>query len=133
MVDAQALLAIKEQIARPIAAVVVLNNIFNIVGSIAVGRVAVAVFGVGWVGVVSGVLIRPLTRGDRGPSTNEAEIRLLAGIGRSRSNTICWPRSSKGPTRPLAGTRDPSRPCHGSPVPTIFCSSSGAVVNIWSW
>ncbi len=128
---AQALLAIKEHIARPIAAVVVLNNIFNIVGSIAVGRVAVAAFGVGWVGVVSGVLtflvilfgeiipktlaerhaervslwtalpmrgltlvltpivvvfevlIRPLTRGDRGPSTNEAEIRLLAGIGRS--------------------------------------------------
>lgn len=29
------------------------------------------------------VLIRPLTRGERGPSTNEAEIRLLAGIGRS--------------------------------------------------
>lgn len=29
------------------------------------------------------VLMRPLTRGDRGPTTNEAEIRLLAGIGRS--------------------------------------------------
>ena len=129
--QARALLAIKEHIARPIAAVVVLNNIFNIVGSIAVGRVAVATFGVAWVGVVSGVLTflvilfseimpktlaerhaervalwtalpmraltlvltpvvmvfevltRPLTRGERGPSTNEAEIRLLAGIGRS--------------------------------------------------
>ena len=128
---AQALLAIKEHIARPIAAIVVLNNVFNIVGSIAVGSVAAATFGAGWVGVVSGVLtflvilfgeimpktlaerhaervslwvavpmrgltwvltpvvvvfevlIRPLTRGDRGPSTNEAEIRLLAGIGRS--------------------------------------------------
>ncbi len=129
--QSRALLAIKEHIARPIAAVVVMNNVFNIVGSIAVGRVAAAAFGVGWVGVVSGVLTflvilfgeilpktfaerhaervalltalpmrgltwvltpvvmvfelltRPLTRGDRGPSTNEEQIRLLAGIGRS--------------------------------------------------
>jgi CBS domain containing-hemolysin-like protein len=128
---ARALLAIKEQIARPIAAIVVLNNIFNIVGSIVVGALATTAFGSQWVGVVSGVLtfliilfaeimpktlgeryaervslavavpiraltalltpivvllevlMRPLTSGDRGPSTNEAEIRLLAGIGRS--------------------------------------------------
>jgi hypothetical protein len=37
---ARALLAIKQQIARPISAIVVLNNIFNIVGSIAVGTIA---------------------------------------------------------------------------------------------
>jgi CBS domain containing-hemolysin-like protein len=128
---AHALLAIKQEIARPIAAIVVLNNVFNIVGSIAVGSIAIAVFGERWVGVVSGVLtfliilfaeiapktlaeryaepfallvavpvrwltvlltplvvmfeilMRPLTRGERAPSTNEAEIRLLAGIGRS--------------------------------------------------
>lgn len=128
---AHALLAIKERIARPISAIVVLNNIFNIVGSIAVGTVATAVFGQRWVGVVSGVLtflvilfaeimpktlgeryaeqvslwvalpvrgvtwlltplvvlfevlLRPLTRGKRSPTTNEQEIRLLADIGRS--------------------------------------------------
>jgi Mg2+/Co2+ transporter CorB len=54
--SARALLAIKERIARPISAIVVLNNVFNIVGSIMVGRAAPAVFGAGWVGVVSGVL-----------------------------------------------------------------------------
>jgi CBS domain containing-hemolysin-like protein len=125
------LLSIKLEIARPISAIVVLNNVFNIVGSIAVGSVAASTFGERWVGVVSGVLTflvilfaeiipktlgeryaervslwvampvrgittaltplvvlfevltRPLTRGDRGPSTNESEIRLLADIGRS--------------------------------------------------
>ena len=128
---ARTLAAIREHVARPIAAIVVVNNVFNIVGSILVGVVATAEFGSGAVGVVSGVLtfliilfgeiipktlaeryaepislaialpIRgltvvltpllkvfelltaPLTRGDRGPSTNEAEIRLLARIGRS--------------------------------------------------
>jgi len=128
---ARALLAIKQHIARPISAIVVLNNVFNIVGSIAVGTVATAVFGPRWVGVVSGVLtflvilfaeilpktlgeryaeqvslwvavpvrgittlltplvvlfevlMRPLTRGERSPTTNEEEIRLLADIGRN--------------------------------------------------
>lgn len=128
---AAALWAIKQAIARPIAAIVVLNNVFNIVGSIAVGSAAIAAFGDQWVGVVSGVLtflvilfaeimpktlgeryaeqvslavavptrwltalftpivgllealMRPLTSGKRTPSISEAEIRLLAGIGRS--------------------------------------------------
>jgi CBS domain containing-hemolysin-like protein len=128
---AKALLAIKKEIARPISAIVVLNNVFNIVGSIAVGMIAAAEFGEGWVGVVSGVLtflvilfseilpktlaeryaeqvaiaiaipvravttlltpvvvvfetlMRPLTRGERGPSISEAEIRILARIGRA--------------------------------------------------
>ena len=71
---ARALLAIKQEIARPIAALVVLNNVFNIEGSLAVGSVAVAVFGEQWVGVVSGVLtfliilfaeIAPKTLGER--------------------------------------------------------------------
>jgi CBS domain containing-hemolysin-like protein len=127
---ARALLAIEEEIARPISAIVVLNNVFNIVGSIFVGNVAARVFGDAWVGVVSGVLtflvillseilpktlgeryaeqvalwialpvraittaltplvvvfetlMRPVTGGDRPPPTNEAEIRLLARIGR---------------------------------------------------
>jgi CBS domain containing-hemolysin-like protein len=128
---ARALMAIKQHIARPVAAIVVLNNVFNIVGSIAVGSLAISVYGERWVGVVSGVLtfliilfaeiapktlgeryaepialwvavpvralttlltplvvvfevlMRPLTRGERAPSISEAEIRLLAGIGRS--------------------------------------------------
>jgi CBS domain containing-hemolysin-like protein len=128
---AKALLAIKQEIARPISAIVVLNNVFNIVGSIAVGMLAAAEFGEAWVGVVSGVLtflvilfseilpktlaeryaeqvavavalpvraittlltpivvvfeilMRPLTRGERGPSISEAEIRILARIGRA--------------------------------------------------
>ncbi len=128
---ARALLEIKEHLARPISAIVVLNNIFNIVGSIAVGTIAANVFGQRWVGVVSGVLtflvilfaeimpktlgeryaeqvalgvalpvrgltwlmtpivvvfevlMRPLTKGERSPSISEAEIRILARIGRS--------------------------------------------------
>ena len=127
----RALLAIKQHIARPISAIVILNNVFNIVGSIAVGVVATATFGQRSVGIVSGVLtllvivfseimpktlaeryaervslwialpvralttlltplvvlfeilMRPLTRGERGPTTNEAEIRLLVDLGRS--------------------------------------------------
>ncbi len=128
---ARSLLEIKQHLARPISAIVVLNNIFNIVGSIAVGTIAAQVFGQQWVGVVSGVLtflvilfaeimpktlgeryaeqvslavavpvrgltwlmtpivvlfeilMRPLTRGERSPSISEAEIRILARIGRS--------------------------------------------------
>jgi CBS domain containing-hemolysin-like protein len=127
----KALLATKQDIARPISAIVVLNNVFNIVGSIAVGTIAAAQFGEAWVGVVSGVLtflvilfseimpktlaeryaervsvaiavpvralttlmtpivvvfevlMRPLTRGERAPSVSEAEIRILARIGRT--------------------------------------------------
>jgi CBS domain containing-hemolysin-like protein len=128
---ARALLAIKQELARPISAIVVLNNVFNIVGSIAVGMIAAAEFGEAWVGVVSGVLtflvilfseimpktlaeryaervamtialpvrlittaltpivvvfevlMRPMTRGERPPSISEAEIRILARIGRA--------------------------------------------------
>jgi CBS domain containing-hemolysin-like protein len=70
----RALLAIKQRIARPISAIVVVNNVFNIVGSIAVGSVATATFGSGSVGVVSAVLtfliilfaeIAPKTLGER--------------------------------------------------------------------
>jgi CBS domain containing-hemolysin-like protein len=126
----RALLAIEQDLARPISAIVVMNNVFNIVGSIFVGNVAAHAFGSAWVGVISGVLtflvilfgeimpktlcerhaervavwialpvralttaltplvvvfetlMRPITRGERPQSTNEAEIRLLARIGR---------------------------------------------------
>ncbi|MGP1384874.1 MAG: hemolysin family protein [Thainema sp.] len=50
-----ALLKIRENINRPIATIVILNNIFNIIGSIIVGQVTASVLGDAWLGVVSGV------------------------------------------------------------------------------
>ncbi|NJL89702.1 MAG: HlyC/CorC family transporter [Coleofasciculaceae cyanobacterium SM2_1_6] len=127
--SALALSAIRENMSRPIATIVIMNNIFNIVGSILIGNTASQVLGASWLGVVSGVLtfliiifgeIVPKTIGDRysepislamalpvtglaiafaplvwiienvtlrffktkkRPTTNEAEIKLLANIG----------------------------------------------------
>ncbi|MCC9077339.1 hemolysin family protein [Litorilinea aerophila] len=53
---AGALLAIRENMSRPIATVVILNNIANIVGSITVGTLAAHVLGEQWLGVFSGIL-----------------------------------------------------------------------------
>ena len=53
---ALALLSIKQKINRPIATIVVLNNLFNIVGSIVIGSLAAQVFGDAILGVFSGVL-----------------------------------------------------------------------------
>lgn len=128
---ALALLSIKNKISRPIATVVILNNVFNIVGSITIGSLAAKVLGDTWLGLFSGILtfliiifgeilpktfgernaenlalflalpikfitfifsplvwliekvISPLTQGKVLPTTNEAEIRLLARIGRT--------------------------------------------------
>ncbi|MEO1400668.1 MAG: hemolysin family protein [Cyanobacteria bacterium J06635_1] len=69
-----ALLAIREKINRPIAAIVILNNIFNIVGSIIIGRIATVVLGDAMLGVFSAILtfliilfaeIVPKTLGER--------------------------------------------------------------------
>ncbi|MDJ0687566.1 MAG: hemolysin family protein [Xenococcaceae cyanobacterium MO_188.B32] len=54
--SALALLGIRNKINRPIATIVILNNIFNIVGSITIGTLAVDVLGDTWLGVFSGVL-----------------------------------------------------------------------------
>ncbi|MBV6627926.1 MAG: HlyC/CorC family transporter [Rivularia sp. (in: Bacteria)] len=126
--SAVALLAIRENMNRPIATIVILNNIFNIVGSIITGSLAEEVFGDVWLGVFSGVLTfliiicaeiipktvgeryaesislliaiplaaitliftplvwvlenitAPFTRGKKQPTTNKAEIMLLADI-----------------------------------------------------
>ncbi len=123
------LLAIRENINRPIATIVILNNIFNIVGSILTASVATTVLGNKWLGVFSGILTfliiifgeivpkiigernaekialltalpitgltflftplvwilekvtAPFTKGKKPPTTNEAEIKLLANIG----------------------------------------------------
>lgn len=54
--SALVLLQIKKKMSRPIAAIVILNNIFNIVGSIVIGKVATEVLGSQWLGVFSGIL-----------------------------------------------------------------------------
>ena len=124
-----ALLAIRHKINRPIATIVILNNTFNIVGSIVIGSLAAKVLGDAWLGLFSGILTfliiifgeilpktlgeryaqniglfvalpvqgltffltplvwlvekitEPVTKGQRLPTTNEAEIRFLAKIG----------------------------------------------------
>ena len=53
---AQVLLSIREQMNRPIATIVILNNIANIVGTSVVVIVATTVLGNQWVGLVSGIL-----------------------------------------------------------------------------
>ncbi len=69
-----ALLQIRNNMNRPIATIVILNNIANIVGSITVGGIATRVLGDAWLGIVSGALtflviifaeIIPKTLGER--------------------------------------------------------------------
>lgn len=89
---AGALLAIKEQVSRPITTIVVFNNIFNIVGSILVGNQASRVFGSNALGIVSGVLtfliivfseIIPKTIGERYAEPIALRIaRPIAAISR---------------------------------------------------
>jgi CBS domain containing-hemolysin-like protein len=72
--QALALLRIRQKINRPIATIVILNNIFNIVGSIVVGNLSTKILGDAWLGVFSGILtfliiifgeIIPKTLGER--------------------------------------------------------------------
>ncbi|WP_019508151.1 hemolysin family protein [Pleurocapsa sp. PCC 7319] len=53
---ALALASIRLKINRPIATIVILNNIFNIVGSIIIGSLTTKVLGDAWLGVFSGIL-----------------------------------------------------------------------------
>lgn len=124
-----ALLAIRENMNRPIATIVILNNTFNIIGSIVTGTVAAQALGSQWLGVFSAILTfliiifgeiipktigeryseqlamlaalpvtglslaftplvwiletvtKPFAKGKKRPTTNEAEIKLLANIG----------------------------------------------------
>lgn len=131
---AAALLSIRNHMSRPIATIVILNNVANIVGSITVGGIAASVLGNQWLGLFSAVLTflvivfaeivpktlgqryagpialaaaqpvrllaylmtpivwgleritAPLTGGRALPTTDEAEIRLLAQIGLKEGN-----------------------------------------------
>ncbi|NET42578.1 hemolysin family protein [Okeania sp. SIO2B3] len=126
---ALALWGIRKKINRPIATVVIINNIFNIVGSILIGNIAASVLGNAWLGVFSAILTflvivfgeiipktlgeryamqfaltvalpvqgltfifspivwlmekitSPFTKGQKLPTTNEAEIMFLTRIG----------------------------------------------------
>jgi len=51
-----ALLSIRQKVNRPIASIVILNNLFNIVGSIVIGSLAADILGDAVLGVFSGVL-----------------------------------------------------------------------------
>lgn len=124
-----ALANIRLHINRPIATIVILNNIFNIVGSIMIGSLTSKVLGDAWLGVFSGILTfliiifgeivpktlsqryaepicllvaipikfltviftplvwlvehvtAPLIKGNKIPTTDEAEIKFLTNIG----------------------------------------------------
>lgn len=80
-----ALLAIRENMNRPIASIVILNNIFNIIGSIAIARIAETILGNTLLGIFSGILtfliiifgeIIPKTIGER----YAQRIALLAAL-----------------------------------------------------
>ena len=127
--SALALANIRLHINRPIATIVILNNIFNIVGSIMVGNLTTKVLGDAWLGVFSAILTfliivfgeivpktlgqryaepvclimaipvrfltalftplvwlvehvtAPLVKGNKLPTTDEAEIKFLTNIG----------------------------------------------------
>ena len=89
---ARALLSIREQMNRPIATVVILNNIANITGTMVVGYLAAAVLGRQWLGLVSGILtflvilfseIIPKTVGERYSEQISVVIaRPVAGLTR---------------------------------------------------
>lgn len=76
--SALALYAIRQKMNRPIGTIVVLNNIFNIVGSITIGGLAAQHLKDAWLGIFSGVLtlliiifaeIIPKTIGERHASS----------------------------------------------------------------
>lgn len=54
--NGRALVEIREAMERPIAAIVILNNVANIVGSVIVGSLAAGLLGEAWLGVFSGAL-----------------------------------------------------------------------------
>ncbi len=89
---AVALYAIRQKINRPVATIVILNNLFNIVGSIAIGSIAARTFGDALLGLFSGVLtflvivlgeIIPKTLGER----YAIPIALLVAIP---VRTLAW-------------------------------------------
>ncbi|MEL6814973.1 MAG: hemolysin family protein [Cyanobacteria bacterium J06598_3] len=91
-----ALLAIRKRVSRPIATIVILNNIFNIVGSIVVGRLAATLFGNTGLGIFSAALtfaiillaeILPKTLGER----YAEKIGVAVAIPVRGATVLCTP------------------------------------------
>jgi CBS domain containing-hemolysin-like protein len=89
---ALALYTIRQKINRPIATIVILNNLFNIVGSIVIGSIAAKAFGDAMLGIFSGLLtfsvivlgeVLPKTVGER----YAISIALLVAIP---VRTLTW-------------------------------------------
>lgn len=96
---AEALLKIKTNMGRPIATIVVMNNIANIVGSVMVGTVAANELGNQWVGLFSGVLtfliiifseIIPKTLGERHSDTIALQVSKPLLLLTSVLSPILW-------------------------------------------
>lgn len=90
------LLAIRQQVNRPIATIVIFNNIFNIVGSIVVGRIAAERFDNTGLGIFSAVLtfsiilfaeILPKTLGER----YAEKIGIAVAIPVRGATVLCTP------------------------------------------
>ena len=91
-----ALLGIRQHVTRPVATIVILNNVFNIVGSIVVGRIAANLFSNAGLGIFSAVLtfaiillaeILPKTVGERYAES----IGLAVAIPVRGLTVICTP------------------------------------------
>ncbi|MEM6450061.1 MAG: hemolysin family protein [Cyanobacteria bacterium P01_D01_bin.105] len=54
---ASALLSIRKRMSRPIAAIVILNNLFNIIGIFIISQLAAAVFNDAWLSIFSAVVL----------------------------------------------------------------------------
>lgn len=91
-----ALLAIRQRVSRPIATIVIFNNIFNIVGSIVVGRLAATLFDNTGLGIFSAALtfgiilfaeILPKTLGER----YAEKIGVAVAIPVRGATVLCTP------------------------------------------
>ena len=91
-----ALLSIRQHVSRPIATIVILNNIFNIVGSIVVGRIAAQLFDNTGLGIFSAFLtfaiilfaeILPKTLGER----YAEKIGIAVAIPVQGATVVCTP------------------------------------------
>jgi CBS domain containing-hemolysin-like protein len=90
------LLAIRQHVSRPVATIVMFNNIFNIVGSIVAARIAANLFGNAGLGIFSAVLtfaiiifgeILPKTAGER----HAEAISLAVAVPIRWATIICTP------------------------------------------
>ena len=91
-----ALLSIRQHVSRPVATIVILNNIFNIVGSIVVGRLAATQFDNTGLGIFSAFLtfaiillaeILPKTLGER----YAEKVGVAVAIPVKGATVICTP------------------------------------------